>query len=180
MGGKLIGEVPLKESSKYRKFTQDKRVEQLVQYSDKEWAFKEVIDELDDYDSIRSEVFFKRVHELENPIYKLALEKKELENLEVKNNPNFRKYLSYYYLETPEDKKYFEQEYLMYKDINEIQDKFKGLFILALIRNKFAHNELVSKEVFDYVNKKYPIENEERIGSYLDRVFCSILEEFKP
>jgi len=172
--GKIKGEVKLKESGKYKRLLLDSKVKMLTEYfPDKKWTIDDIMLELDNYEQVRSKEFFKNVHQLEQIIYTKADEQKELEKLLLNGFPNFRKYLVYYY-ECPK----LDNINVIKTKLTDLEtEKEKLLFILIMLRNKFAHNQLVPKEIFVYLQEKYTINKNEKIGTYLNRVFEKIYEE---
>ena len=102
LDGKIIDNVALKDSGKYKKLSQDQKVVQLTKYFDKVWTVKEIINELDNYEIVRSKKIFKLVHQLEDIVYAKAQKTNALELLKRDGKPNFNKYLTYYYLNSNE------------------------------------------------------------------------------
>jgi len=174
--GKIRGNAKLKEAGKYKRMILDSKVARIHSYyPDKEWTIEQIVKELDKYEEIRSKVFFKEVHNVEKIIYEEALNNNKTEKLLDKNNPNFTKYLAYYYLN---DNK------VQYDDFTKIEvsktcfknipDEFKKLFVLTMIRNKFAHSQLVEKDIYNYLNHISPINEDEYIADYLSRMFKTL------
>jgi len=178
--GKIVGEVSLKESSKYKRLSKDPRVIQLTNYNEnKVWGFQEIIYEIIDYELIKSNVLFKTIHELEKEIFLKAKSKNDLELLTYNGHPNFKKYLAYYFIKEESKKEEFNRINIQTVDLLTIDDDLKNLVVLLLIRNKFSHNQLVSKLVFDYLITYYPKNPNEKVASYLNRVFGIIIDSLK-
>jgi len=177
LDGKIICEVSLKESSKYKKLSQDQKVIQLTNYDpDKVWNVEDVENEINDYELIRSRKLFKQIHKLEKTIYNKAKEENKLDKLLVNTFPNFKKYLVYYFLNDKEAKEFYN---LKEKDFSAINDRIKQVSLLVELRNKFAHNQLISTESFEYINNKYSKQKNERVATYLNRVFNEIIKKIE-
>jgi len=174
--GKIIGNVALKDRGKYKKLSQDQKVKQLTEYFDKTWSFEEIINEISDYEHIRSKVFFNSVHELEEKIYLKAKTENKVEELKDKGHHNFRNYLKYYFINDEHQKEEFNK-IKRTNSILEVKEEFKQLILLIEIRNKFAHNQLIPKTSFDYLTSKFSMETNERVASYLNRIFNTIKTE---
>ena len=181
-GGKICGNVAIKEGYKNLKFEQDKRVVCLLSYfPNKIWTFKEISDEIETYDKVKNFDFFKSVHQLENEIFKSAKEEVNLNAIFTDEGyPNFKKYLSYFYLNTEEEKSQFNDLDFDKITILQVSENQKLLYLLVKIRNKFSHNQLLPKEDFDYLQSKYYLKENENIGNYLLRVFMKIQTSIKP
>ena len=178
LGGKIRDEVKLKDISKYKKLSQDERVQELTHYSEKVWSILEIENEINDYELIRSKEFFNSVHQLEKEIYQFASDAQETDKIEIKGNPNFKKYLSYYFL-NEEDRSAFNNYEIDKIKITDIDEKFKFLFLLTQIRNKFAHNQLIPTISFNCLTKTYPIFKNERVATFLNRVYNMIFNDLK-
>jgi hypothetical protein len=178
LGGKIKGEAALKDRGKYKKLSQDQKVKQLTEYFDKTWSFEEIINEIGDYDFIRSKVLFNSVHELEKKIYAKAVRENKQEQLKNKGYHNFRNYLKYYFINDEHQKEAFNQIDRSANIQSVREEKFKQLFLLIEIRNKFAHNQLIPKTSFDYLIENFPMEANERVASYLNRIFITIKTNF--
>lgn len=170
---KIIGNVALKDRGKYKKLSQDKKVKQLTEYFDKTWSFEEIKNEISDYEHIRSKVFFNSVHELEEKIYLKAKTENKIEQLKDKEYHNFRNYLKYYFINDENEKEEFNN-IKRTDSILDVKEEFKSLILLIEIRNKFAHNQLIPKTSFDYLTSNFSMETNERVASYLNRIFNTI------
>lgn len=175
LGGKIICNVPLKESSRYKKLSQDQKVKQLINYyPNKKWDIEEIENEVNDYELIRSKYFFKQVHKLEETIYTKAKEESKLEELKENRNPNFKKHLVYYFLNKDEEEVFYKL--LTDKDFSAVNDKIIQVYLLVQLRNTFSHNKLISVVNFEFMNNKYPKLKDERVATYLNRIFDKIID----
>jgi hypothetical protein len=125
-----------------------------------------VIDiQIDEYEKIRQHELLKEVQTLEKEIYNSVTDKEELlqeieqKDKTVKKNPNFKKYIVNGLLKQikkmdvdnfkiPQNDSEFDD---LTKDIlNSYSDLEQKTTLLVLIRNKFAHNQLPNKEVYEF------------------------------
>jgi hypothetical protein len=125
-----------------------------------------VIDiQIDEYEKIRQHELLKEVQTLEKEIYNSVTDKEELlqeieqKDKTVKKNPNFKKYIVNGLLKQikkmdvdnfkiPQNDSEFDN---LTKDIlNSYSDLEQKTTLLVLIRNKFAHNQLPNKEVYEF------------------------------
>ena len=178
---KITDTVALKEIGKFKHLEKDKRVEILLNYNDKlEWTKKEIEDEIENYEIIRKELFFKEVHLLEQKILEKAKFKFKNEIhptvLEQDGNPNFKHYIAYLFFSDDETmfKKFtgmdFENE-KSYKQIFALNKPIvEKAYFLVLLRNKFSHNELPVETVYKKMNEIVEV-NGTKIGDYLLTVF---------
>jgi len=84
----------------------------------------------------------------------------------------------YYFLNETQKKQLSSMGDFSKTSIDQIPDDLKDIYVLIMIRNKFAHNQLLPKDIFNYINKKYPL-NESKIGDYFNEVFSKLLKEIK-
>ena len=173
-----IPKVKLKDVGNFRKYEKDPRVEAFLSYNDisnwmaylpNDWEGNEhsiklinVIDiQLDEYEKIRQHELLKEVQSLEYEIYNKATNKEELlqEDNKGNKNPNFKKYivnglikqikkLEVDNLKIPQNDTEFDA--LTIDILNSYTELEQKATLLVLIRNKFAHNQLPNKEVYDF------------------------------
>jgi hypothetical protein len=184
LDGKIVDNVALKDSSKYKKLSQDKRVLQLIEfYPEKIWNFDEINIELDNFELVRSKKLFKQIHKLESTIYKKAVKNNEdslLNNIynDGKEVPNFKKYLTYHFLNNKTEKEQFKA-YKKEISFNDLSAKLKKIVLLIEIRNKFSHNQYIAINSYMYLLANYPNKNNERIADYLNTTFAKILKDLQ-
>ncbi|MCG8412500.1 MAG: type VI-B CRISPR-associated RNA-guided ribonuclease Cas13b [Bacteroidales bacterium] len=172
--GRIKDKVKLKDAGKFRKFETDPKVQTLLSYNkDKIWTKQQLEDELenrsDSYEHIRSRKLLKEIHSLEeNILYSYNTENNEHpELLEVKHNPNFRKYIC---------QGIFNKDKLDDKTQDTTEQK---ALMLINIRNKFAHNQLPPYYIFEKLNRFYPYNADETYSYYFYRVACQIINQLK-
>ena len=191
-----ISKVKLKDVGNFRKYEKDPRVEAFLSYNDisnwmaylpNDWEGNEhsiklinVIDiQLDEYEKIRQHELLKEVQSLEYEIYNKATNKEELlqEDNKGNKNPNFKKYivnglikqikkLEVDNLKIPQNDTEFDA--LTIDILNSYTELEQKATLLVLIRNKFAHNQLPNKEVYDFcqiIQKR--LENQTYASYYL-------------
>ncbi|MCD4745551.1 MAG: type VI-B CRISPR-associated RNA-guided ribonuclease Cas13b [Bacteroidales bacterium] len=177
LDGKVKDSVAIKSIGKFLKITRDERIKQLVRYSDKIWTYSEIADEIESYDKVRYEKIFKSVHLLEEKIFNKAEIANEQEELLHEGSPNFRNYLAYNFINIKEDRAKFKQPKIEDITISEVEkDEWKPFYILAKIRNKFSHNELISVDDFRYLKEFIPMTDHEGVSEYLYRAFNKLAE----
>jgi len=175
--GKLVDTVALKDAGKYKRYLMDGKIKLMISYfGDKVWNIDEIREQMNNYELVRSKQLFETIHALEKEIYMKALENNDLDTLLHKGYPNFRKYLTYYFLKNqPNLRSAFEGINVYRTHIDTLKDeKLKNLFVLIMIRNKFAHNQLLPEPVFRYIEKEMgsiSLDANEKIGDYLNKAF---------
>lgn len=178
LNDKIIDTVQIKTIGKLRRLEEDKRVRQLIEYfPDKpSWTVLEIQSEIDDYDRVRKFEFFSSVHVLEKLIYKDAKKNNAKEGLLQNNNHNFRKYLSYYYLNEDRDAFNSLPNFdTITIDNPSIKSEWYRLYLLVKIRNKFSHNQLLSKVDFDSLKEIISMNSGEKIAAFLNRAFDKLI-----
>ncbi len=150
----------------------------MAYFPEKEvWSVKEIIDELDMYDKLRMFEFFDRIHIIENKINSEAEESNSLQELKNdKGNPSFKKYLNFKYLKNEDSKQRFSNLEIGKISISKVDEDLRVLYLLAKIRNKFSHNQYLSNEDFDYLKSLIPLNEGEKIASYMNRTFNELLK----
>jgi hypothetical protein len=167
-----IPKVKLKDIGNFRKYEKDQRILTFLSYGDvtkwlaylpNDWKGNHndkpinVIDiQIDDYEKIRQQELLKEVQSLEKEIYNNVTDKdKLLQN----GNPNFKMYIVNGLLiqlkgqnvdnfKIPQ--KDFEFDNLTKDILNSYTELEQNTTLLVLIRNKFAHNQLPNKEVYEF------------------------------
>lgn len=170
-------EVKLKDLGKFDRFMLDQKVETLFSYNkNKKWNKSALENELsigdNSYEVIRREKIFKQLQRLENEILQKwgwdgTNHPYELEDKD-KRNPNFKIYLvngvlrkegnifengEDLWLENLNGKDF---ETLGADELSSKTDWVQLVFLLTLIRNKFAHNQLPAKQFYTFIEVNYP------------------------
>lgn len=164
--------IKLKDIGKFRRFLNDSKVKTILSYDlNRRWTKQELEDELsikrDSYETIRREELLKEIQLFE----KIILESYNFDgqqhptDLESENNPKFKHYVVNGVLRkkqlAPENEiqwllgcseKQFDT--LTLAELTAKTDVIQKAFLLIVIRNKFAHNQL-PKDVFYGMIKKY-------------------------
>lgn len=178
--GKLIGQVALKEVSKYRRLANDVKANVLVNYLFKgnPLEIAEIAYELDQYNFIRAKEFFKAVHSFENKTYKKALAEGSVAVEKLKRNGihKFAEYVSYAFFGENESQ-YID--FLQCGISNNYTDEAYTIPMLIIeIRNKISHNKLPSIENLNkletYVTRK---EEDNTVISYVLRAFKELTNQ---
>jgi hypothetical protein len=168
--------IKLKDIGKFKYFLNDEKVKRLLSYNNsenKKWSKNEIENEMSigdkSYEVIRRESIFKELQKLEKNILLKYNEISHPEELEIGGNANFKKYIVNGILRKHSsnvseiDCKWLEDfNEKSFEDSNsilELKNKDQLLqiaFLLVLIRNKFAHNQLPLKDAYDYIIVNYP------------------------
>ncbi|MFC4666448.1 type VI-B CRISPR-associated RNA-guided ribonuclease Cas13b [Falsiporphyromonas endometrii] len=136
-------QIKLKDFGKFRQLLEDNKVKTIFSYNpNKKWSKKEIEEELIQYEIIRREYIFKEIHNFEAYILKHGV---------VGDEPNFRRYVIDLLKKTPDPVLESGQKLLRSfdfeaNDISELSSQrplIQKVFFVILIRNKFAHNELI-------------------------------------
>ncbi len=195
----IENEVKLKEVGKFRRFTEkNQRIQTLISYEDYSWSTKDLENELelskDSYERIRSEYLLKEIQEFE--CYLLNQHKEEgvehPSQFEEKKNPSFKMYLLHgvvkkKYIFTEEESEYFENLRESKLNEEELVDELKSksqflqlVVILLLIRNKYAHNQLPHKGVFQLCQELlFPKEERVTYSKYYLEITKEIIYKLK-
>jgi hypothetical protein len=196
LDGRLLApEIKLKDIGKFKKLESDEKVKQILSYnSTKIWSKLELEDELENkqysYEKIRREELLKSIHLFEKQILEKHnnLTDKHPKELESESgNPKFRKYIENGVLrkiKTVPDSEinWFSDIKFDSVNINEIQTKSECIqkaFLLIVLRNKFGHNQLPDKAIFNFMQKLYSKEVNETYSSYFLRITQQIITEFE-
>lgn len=168
-------DIKLKDIGKFKNYLKEEKVKTLLSYNTtKQWSKQMLDDELylkvDSYEVIRRERVLKEIHEFE----KYILEVNDfdgsthLPEFEVRGkdddegHPNFKKYIANGILKKfglcgREDIDWFlnlEKTHFEEITIETLRNKSEIIlssFLLVLIRNKFAHNQLPNEMYFTYI-----------------------------
>lgn len=191
LDGKLhYDKLKLKDFGKAQEFAADKKVETIVSYSGKPWTAETLQNELytksDSYERIRQDEFFKKIHELEDPIWQKH--KHEREVLQDNGNQNFKNYIKEGVLQMLGKALVDEFESLIKKKEIEIIQEVRNCnqvvqkaYCLVQLRNRFSHNQLPPKEFFNFMTETLAEKDENKTYSrYFMDVTNKIVQEFKP
>jgi hypothetical protein len=187
--------VKIKDIGKYKKYENDKKVQQLVTYDPekKPWSKKKLDDELenreDSYERVRREKMLKQVQELEKQI----LDRYDTTNghpveLEQGGYPNFKLYLAKGLLQKSNQVPQGDIDWLCKQiikngktNIGELKQKHEQVqkaFVLILLRNTFAHNQLPENQYYKFMMELCPNNKEEgTYSAYFLRVFMQLKNE---
>ncbi len=166
--GRIQEKIGLKDVHKYRRLEKDQRAQNIVRYNENQpLTLDELYHELFTYDRIRQEEIFKFIHEIESPIYTKAETNGEVECLNQMTRDgekvlNFKRYMAYGYIEHTDDQNAFisiefekDNGWLQVKEKFECKPKIYHLAILTYLRNKIAHNQYPSTEVYIDILRLY-------------------------
>lgn len=175
--------VKLKDIGKFKRFLSDEKVKQVFSYDEnRSWTKLELEQELEllpnSYEVIRREELFREFQELEQFILQKwefdgTNHPNELEQKEKKKdkyNPNFKRYiangiLSKFNLTNTQNIEWLNNlneqifEEVPISDLNTRPEIVQKAFLLVLIRNKFAHNQLPKKDYFERIKQLATNEN---------------------
>ncbi len=164
--------VKLKDFGKFKRFLEDEKVKHLFSYNEnKNWTKQEIEDELlnnaDSYEVLRRDVILKEIQLLEKSILHdwNFNGKDHPKELEQNSNPNFKMYianglLKKHNLTSPEEIQWLidlNQETIdniTTDDLKKKSEITQKAYLLILIRNKTAHNQLLKKEHYTLIAKK--------------------------
>lgn len=166
-------QIKLKDLGKFRYFLNDSKIQKLFSYDTaKIWSKEQIENEVSvgavSYESIRRENFFKEIQNLEKHILSFYPAFEHPKELELKNNPNFKMYIVNGFLRKKvpsiNDSESDWLENLKESDFSTmniedliLKDKLLAeSFLLILIRNKFAHNQLPDARFYKHIIEQYP------------------------
>lgn len=179
--GKIKDRVPLKKIGRYRRMLLDGKIKNLLEYfPDKQWRFDELDRELQNYEMARIKELFKSIHDLEKHIFEWAQNNASIKELSRNNNPNFRKYLAVRYIRDDALRKHWDE--LSFEKLpppDALPPELLPYVILTLIRNKFAHNQLIPPAFFKYLQQRHPMNNDKKVGDYLVSIFNTIKNQLE-
>ncbi|WP_236974835.1 type VI-B CRISPR-associated RNA-guided ribonuclease Cas13b [Membranihabitans maritimus] len=193
--------VKLKDIGKFKRFLTDEKVDILFQYdTEQKWTKREMEEELeigpDSYEVIRREEVLKSIQSLESDILKdweFDGEQEPPEFLQgEKQNPNFKLYLVHGILEKYDlvdegDIEWFHSlgdsnfEKVPLEELSHKTEQVYKAYLLVLLRNKFAHNQLPHPRYFQFMQKRILLKKSrgETYCRYLSRVVEALISEFK-
>ena len=165
-----VTDVKLKDVGKFKRFLSDNKVERILSYDENRvWTKLEMEDELfikpTSYETIRREELLKEIHVFEKNVlvnYGCSENKHHADLESLKGDPNFKSYVvngvlnkmnlgldaDILWLKTCKDDD-FEN-----LPIDELRSKpliIQKAFLLILIRNKFAHNQLPKAPFYRHI-----------------------------
>ncbi|NHN28043.1 hypothetical protein FIA58_020385 [Flavobacterium jejuense] len=205
LNGRIIAKTKIKDIGKFKNLLTDNKITHLISYDNRIWNFSLDNDgdttkklyslntELESYERIRREKLLKQIQEFEQFLLKqeteYSAERKHPEKFEKDGNPNFKKYIIEGMLNkiTPvneiEELEILKSKEDVFKiDFNEIvklnNESIKKGYLLIMIRNKFAHNQLIDKNLFTFSLQLYSKNENENFSEYLDKVCQKIIQEF--
>lgn len=190
----VVQHVKLKNVGKFRKDEHDTRIETFIKYEpqidwnvylEHNWKQKQqnpvhnFQTQIQEYEHIRSEKLLQEIHLLENKIYELVTDKSKL----IENgSPHFKKYIKEY-LNIAESLNPAEEElFTLDFSNNEFNNKIKNhsnriqkAYVLIMIRNKFAHNQLPSKLLYDFSQSILEKETTDTYAQYFYKLATTII-----
>jgi hypothetical protein len=198
-GSSTIENVKLKNVRKYKNYETDQRILEFIEYEPHlNWLvylpsnWNTTYDtkpvniyqiQIEEYEQIRKQELLKEIHLFEKEIYEAVADNTKLI---YNGNPKFKKYVINGYLEQI---KKVDQEYLKIfdvdldkKEINDIEIyplTIQQAYVLIMIRNKFAHNQLPNKNIYDLANKFIPKNHKQTYAKYFLEVIKKMILELK-
>jgi len=185
--------VKLKDIGKIRRFVNNEKVQKLFAYNlDRIWTKRELEDELEmkpsSYEVIRREKLLKEVQNLEKYILKqYGFDNENHPSIfERDGNPNFNEYvvqgiLKKKNLVSEDECDWFSKQKIEKIKLDTLRQKSDILikaYILILIRNTFAHNQLPDKECVDLMQEFCQKDPGISYSEYFLYVFQQIAKEF--
>lgn len=193
-------EVKLKDFGKFRQLVEDARVKTIFSYNpSKEWTKKEIEEELQQYELIRREYVFKEIQDFEAYLWEQENTKEHPNNFEREGVPNFRKYIVEGVLKKIKNQREWviQQSDIDWFDNFKMDDKYiisniaslsqqkpiiqKALYLI-LLRNKFAHNQLIHVEYWNLLQNRYKPYSEDSftsVADYLLQVTKNVISDLK-
>lgn len=186
-------DIKLKDIGKLRKIETDIKVHHLLSYEPTEtWNKLMIEDELENkpesYERIRREKLLNLIQVFEKYILNEYAEntKNHPIEFELKGVPNFRLYITKGILERNSELSASDFDWL--NNINNLEEiepndvisksiPIQKAYILILLRNKFGHNQLPNKDVFDLIQSLFKKEENETFSSYFLRVTEQVINE---
>lgn len=193
----IVEYVKLKNVGKFRKDEGDQRIQTFIKYEPEiqwtaylahDWKSLSEIKpinnfkiQIEEYEYIRSEKLLKEIHLLEKKIYELVEDKNVLL---YKGSPNFKKYLSsYLHLSKPltcDEIDFFDNDFsdtTIYDKIHNYPIRIQKSFALIMIRNKFAHNQYPSKQLYDCFQTILKKEVNDTYANYFFKITKTIITD---
>lgn len=201
--GRITARAKLKDVGKYKRAVQDEKVETLLTYDDRTWAYalhkpsnenndkNDTIKmhynalnmELQEYEKVRSKELLKQVQQLEKQILEEYTDFPSTQihptSFERDGYPNFKKYLTHSILENEEDIDKLPEKAESMKKLDETITNpiIKKALVLIIIRNKMAHNQYPPEYIYKLATDFVPKEAHEYFASYFNRVFETLTKE---
>ena len=189
-------EVKLKDFGKFRQLVEDARVKTIFSYNpSKEWTKKEIEEELQQYELIRREYVFKEIQDFEAYLWEQENTKGHPNNFEREGVPNFRKYIvegvlgnllrKHEPLIQESDKEWLKEVEINENNIASLSKQktfVQKAFFLILLRNKFAHNQLIHVEYWNLLQNRYKPYSEDSftsVADYLLQVTKNVISDLK-
>lgn len=190
--------VKLKDVGKFNYFLKDQKVNRIFEYQpERKWTKLELENELligkGSYEEIRRDHILKTIHDFEKAIlksYNLS-DNEHPEELQIGANPNFKMYVANGFLRRLNLADVGEIDWLIAGDAAESAETYLKLqeeskyvqkaFLLIYIRNKYAHNQLPTKELFEVIKKNVLNEgkNCEKFSAVINEFVLQTVNEFK-
>jgi len=198
-GKVTIDKVKLKNIGKYKRYERDERVKTFIGYEvDEKWMMYlphnwkdrysvkpiNVIDlQIQEYEEIRSHELLKEIQNLEQYIYDHTTDKNTLLQ---DGNPNFKMYVLNGLLTGIKQvniadfivlKQNTNFDKIDFTGIASCSELEKKTIILIAIRNKFAHNQLPNKTIYDLANEFLKKEKRETYANYYLKVLKKMISD---
>lgn len=186
-------QVKIKDVGKFRKLEQDEKIETLLSYSDKVWTKLQIDDELENlstsYLQIRQHQFLNLIQRFEEFI--LGKPPLQPEEFTLRGIPSFKKYVLNGVLKKDTSLPSGEIDYIDkevnyeneaindYETISQLSEKVQKAFLLILLRNKFAHNQLPYKKALEIMLTFKPKKEEKTYAAYFFSLAEDIITVFK-
>lgn len=197
--GKIVEQaVKLKDIGKFNSFSSDEKVQVLLSYDKRRtWSKIELENEFyngeNSYEVIRREKLFKEIQEFEHEILKLCVWDgvNHPVQLEYNNHPKFKIYIVNGVLRQDaglfnhgEDiwLEYLNDDDFENLDVRILESKSELVqlaYLLTVIRNKFAHNQLPVKQLYYFIRDKYGFEGETSVALFYLNFAKYAINEFK-
>lgn len=182
--------VMIRDIGKFRELELDDRVKAILSYNERSWERNEMLNEIQSYELVRRSEVLKKVQELEQSIllskgWNEGDAHPDILNHNGKSNgfPNFRKYIvaSNYFNDLPEvDKEVLNKQItsLTSDDLNSLSIDGKAAYLCIIIRNKFAHNQMLPKCDFDLLNslRLFEKKGDQSFSEYVYLCFESLIK----
>lgn len=205
-GNVKIDHVKLKDIGKFKKYEVDERIATLISYNPQEvwlpylpsnWQDQYATiptnilqRQIEDYETVRSQKLLYEIQQLEKYIYehKDCKDKSQLmeKAKDGKTYPNFRCYIVnglFKQIKNSALPILGSSELIIEKITPEIlsqsSNEEKMAYLVIMIRNKFAHNQLPNQAIFAMLNTMIPMEKEELYATYYHRAMRELITKLK-
>ncbi len=186
--------VKIKDLGKFKRFLLDNKVKALFSYdAGRIWSIQELENELTllptSYEVIRRDKLLKAIQEFEKYILECCRKRgSDTTKLNQDGNiPSFKKYifngvLDEYKLASAENIQFVIDDKKFENLVNDpklksFEEIVQKAYVLTIIRNKIAHNQLPNKVNMDFILSMYPKEPQDSYSQYLLRVTERIIAE---